>query len=307
MDAEVVLPRGDDGGEPRPLGPVLADGVVEHGLVLVLVHAGLAGLHHGGDARAGDFLGLAHGFQLAGLLDGAHPPDEGVGVLHPQEGVVAGHPAQQQVGGLVPVGGGDPEQIQVQVLVVAAGGQLVQVAFKVRHIANLLDAGEVCGLVGLNAGAGPALGHPVRGQNVHLLRHLALAVLAGNQGQLFLVQAGQVQKVPVGVKGVEFVVGLADLHTGEQHQQGVLLQLGVQPFPVALVKIFVHKSLSSLLRRGREITNAGENAGFPPRLQLLIVFHPWGKCNWFFWKNKPPGMGKAGPRQRPGTGFSLSR
>ena len=41
-------------------------------------------------------------------------------------------------------------------LVVAAGGQLVQVAFKVRHIANLLDAGEVCGFVGLDAGAGPA-------------------------------------------------------------------------------------------------------------------------------------------------------
>ena len=140
VDAEIVPARRDNGREGRALGAVLAQGVVEHRLVLVLVHTGPGRLHHGGDARAGDLFRLPHGLDFAGLLDGAQAADQGVGVLDLQKRVVGGRPLQQAVGGGVPVGGIRPVEIQVQVLVIALGGQLVELPSQLRREAHLPDA-----------------------------------------------------------------------------------------------------------------------------------------------------------------------
>ena len=71
MDAEVVLPGGDDAGESGGEAAVLRERIVELRLVLVFIKAGLRGAHHGQDAVARDLRGPADGVDLARLLDRA--------------------------------------------------------------------------------------------------------------------------------------------------------------------------------------------------------------------------------------------
>ena len=136
----------------------------------------------------------------------------------------------------------------------------------------MLDAGELLHLVRLQTLSGPALCQPVRGENVNLLRDLALAVLAGDEGGLLLVHSGKVEKVPVGVKGVELIVCLAHFCAGEQHQKRALLHLGVKPCPVALKKFLGHGSSCSAAPEN-ELAQAF--LWFP---LCTIVFHARAKC-----------------------------
>ena len=88
VDAEVVLPRADDGRERGPLRAVLGQRVVKFRLVLIFVHPRTARLHHCQNALARHLFRLADGVDFAGLLDEPQTAQDGVRVLDLQIGVI---------------------------------------------------------------------------------------------------------------------------------------------------------------------------------------------------------------------------
>ncbi len=88
MDAEIVFSGGDDRRKSRALWAVLSQYIVKDRLILIFVHARPGGFHHGSDPFTGDLFRLPHGFQLAGLFDGAQPAEDRVGIFYPQIRVI---------------------------------------------------------------------------------------------------------------------------------------------------------------------------------------------------------------------------
>ena len=240
VDAEVVLPRRHDGGEARCQDAPLGQGVVELRLELVLHDAVPGGAHHGLDALGGDGLGVAHGLDLAGLLDGPLVPDEAVDVLHPDGGVVLPEPGRK----LERL----PHRLFVHlpaVQVQADRGEApvdhpLQIGEEGRVGPDVPHGGEGFGLLGAQAAAHPALGVGVGREHEQLLAGAPAGVLHRHQHALRLLDAGIVEEGAVGEEGVVLVAGLPGGAAAEEEQHAPGGQGAVELLPVLLVECFFH-------------------------------------------------------------------
>ena len=237
MDAEVVLPAADDGGEGRGQHAAPGQGVVELCLQLVLLHAGAAGGHHGLDAGPGDGHGAAHGVDLAGLLDGAQRPHAGAQVAQPQPGPHSGGTGRKLPGLIGLLVQGLPVKVQPQPVKALVGGQPVEVVLKALDVPAVGEAVALRHVRGVDPAAEPPLLHGILLLQIDGLLHRA-AALDRQIDEVLLLHAGQVQEIAVGKEGVIGIGTLPGRVSGKQHRNAVLRQRLQHPAAVLLIKGF---------------------------------------------------------------------